>query len=120
MRWSRTLLRDYLPTGQEFVIRNLNALVASHHRAQVFSLVMLLISSTGIFMPLEVALNRVWGFPNNRSYFGNQTDRARTGFCLRIAGAAVGRADGGKRSSLSKARCTAMEPGMCSWSDLSR
>ena len=23
-------------------------------------------------MPLEVALNRVWGFRNNRSYFGNQ------------------------------------------------
>jgi membrane protein len=66
------LLRDYLPTGQEFVIRNLNALVVSHHRAQVFSLVMLLIGSTGIFMPLEVALNRVWGFPNNRSYFANQ------------------------------------------------
>jgi YihY family inner membrane protein len=66
------LLRDYLPTGQEFVIRNLNALVASHHRAQLFSLVMLLISSTGIFMPLEVALNRVWGFPDNRSYVGNQ------------------------------------------------
>jgi len=67
-----SLLRDYLPTGQEFVIRNLNALVASHHRAQIFSLVMLLISSTGIFMPLEVALNRVWGFRNNRSYIGNQ------------------------------------------------
>ena len=66
------LLRDALPTGQDFVIRNLNALVASHHRAQVFSLVMLLVSSTGIFMPLEVALNRVWGFPNNRSYLGNQ------------------------------------------------
>jgi len=66
------LLRDYLPTGQEFVIRNLNALVVSHHRAQLFSLVMLLIGSTGIFMPLEVALNRVWGFPNNRSYVGNQ------------------------------------------------
>ena len=66
------LLRDYLPTGQEFVIRNLNALVTSHHKAQLFSLVMLLIGSTGIFMPLEVALNRVWGFPNNRSYLGNQ------------------------------------------------
>ena len=66
------LLRDYLPTGQEFVIRNLNALVGAHHRAQVFSLVMLLITSTGIFMPLEVALNRVWGFRNNRSYLENQ------------------------------------------------
>jgi membrane protein len=66
------LLRDYLPTGQEFVIRNLNALVSAHHRAQLFSLVMLLITSTGIFLPLEVALNRVWGFRNNRSYLGNQ------------------------------------------------
>jgi len=66
------LLRDYLPTGQEFVIRNLNALVGARHRAQVFSLVMLLITSTGIFLPLEVALNRVWGFRNNRSYLGNQ------------------------------------------------
>lgn len=66
------LLRDYLPTGQEFVIRNLNALVDSHHKAQLFSLVMLWIGSTGIFMPLEVALNRVWKFPNNRSYLGNQ------------------------------------------------
>lgn len=66
------LLRDYLPTGQEFVIRNLNALVGAHHRAEVFSLAMLLITSTGIFLPLEVALNRVWGFRNNRSYLGNQ------------------------------------------------
>jgi len=66
------LVRDSLPTGQEFVIRNLNALVSAHHRAQVFSLAMLLITSTGIFLPLEVALNRVWGFRNNRSYLGNQ------------------------------------------------
>jgi membrane protein len=66
------LLRDYLPTGQDFVIRNLNALVSAHHRAQIFSMIMLLITSTGIFMPLEVALNRVWGFRNNRSYIGNQ------------------------------------------------
>ena len=53
------LLRDYLPTGQEFVIRNLNAMVGVHHQAKVFSLAMLLITSTGIFVPLEVALNRV-------------------------------------------------------------
>jgi len=66
------LLRDYVPAGQDFVIRNLNALVGARHRAQVFSLVMLLITSTGIFMPLEIALNRVWHFRNNRSYVGNQ------------------------------------------------
>lgn len=66
------LLRDYLPAGQEFVIRNLNALVGARHRVQLFSLVILLITSTGVFVPLEVALNRVWGFPRNRSYLGNQ------------------------------------------------
>lgn len=66
------LLRDYLPAGQEFVIRNLNAMVNSRHRAQIVSLIILLVTSSGIFMPLEVALNRIWLFPNNRSYFGNQ------------------------------------------------
>ena len=66
------LLRDYLPAGQEFVIRNLNAMVNSRQRVQAVSLVILLVTSTGIFMPMEVALNRIWRFPNNRSYVGNQ------------------------------------------------
>jgi membrane protein len=66
------LLRDYLPAGQEFVIRNLNAMVGARHQVQIVSLVILLVTSTGIFLPLEVALNRIWGFPENRSYLGNQ------------------------------------------------
>ena len=33
---------------------------------------MLLVTSTGIFLPLEVALNKVWGFRKNRSYIANQ------------------------------------------------
>jgi membrane protein len=68
----KELLRDYLPAGQDFVIRNLEALATAQNKAQAFSLVMLLITSTGVFLPLEVALNRVWRFPNNRSYIGNQ------------------------------------------------
>jgi len=66
------LLRDYLPAGQDFVIRNLNAMVNSRQRVQVVSLIILLVTSTGVFMPLEVALNRIWRFPDNRSYVGNQ------------------------------------------------
>jgi membrane protein len=66
------LLRDYLPAGQDFVIRNLNAMVNSRQRAQIVSLVILLVTSSGIFLPLEVALNRIWRFENNRSYLGNQ------------------------------------------------
>ena len=66
------LLRDYLPAGQEFVIRNLNSMVNSRQRVQLFSLVILLVTSSGVFLPLEVALNRIWRFENNRSYLGNQ------------------------------------------------
>ena len=68
----KELLRDNLPAGQDFVIRNLEALATAKNKAQAFSLVMLLITSTGVFLPLEVALNRVWRFPKNRSYLGNQ------------------------------------------------
>jgi len=65
------LLRDYLPSNKDFVIRNLQFLASVKGRGQVLSLIMLLISSTGIFVPLEVALNRIWGFQRNRSYLMN-------------------------------------------------
>ena len=41
--------------------------------AQAFSLVMILISCTGIFLPLEVALNQAWGVTKSRNYLFNQT-----------------------------------------------
>src|ERR1022692_4334662 len=65
------LLRDFLPSNQDFVIRNLQFLASVHSRGQVLSLVMLFITSTGIFLPLEVALNSIWGFTKNRSYLMN-------------------------------------------------
>jgi len=65
------VLHDYLPSNQDFVIRNLQFLASVRGRGQALSLVMLLISSTGIFLPLEVALNSIWGFRKNRSYLMN-------------------------------------------------
>ena len=65
------LLRDYLPSNKDFVIRNLQFLASVRGRGQVLSFVMLLITSTGIFLPLEVALNSIWGFKKNRSYLMN-------------------------------------------------
>ncbi len=62
------LMRSLLPTGQDFVMRNAHPKKGT----QIFSLVMLLISSTGVFLPLEVALNQVWGVKENRSYLHNQ------------------------------------------------
>ena len=78
------LLRDHLPAGQDFVIRNLNALVSDRQRAELASLLILLVTSTGIFMPLEVALNRIWHFPNNRSYIRNQVISLGLTFCCGV------------------------------------
>jgi len=39
---------------------------------KVFSLFMILIACTGIFLPLEVALNQAWGVTKSRNYFMNQ------------------------------------------------
>jgi YihY family inner membrane protein len=66
------MLRDYLPTGQDFIVRNLKAMVYARGHVQVISIVILLFTSTGVFLPLEVALNQVWGFTKNRSYLMNQ------------------------------------------------
>jgi YihY family inner membrane protein len=66
------LIRDHLPAGQDLVVRNLDILVRSRRGAKLASIVILLITSTGVFVPLEVALNHIWGFAKNRSYLGNQ------------------------------------------------
>ncbi|MBN9617624.1 MAG: ribonuclease BN [Acidobacteriales bacterium 59-55] len=66
------MMKGFLPTGQDFVMRNMQLLAHPHERTEIFSLVMLLITSTGVFLPLEVALNNVWGVKQNRSYLRNQ------------------------------------------------
>jgi membrane protein len=66
------MMKNLLPVGQVFVMRNMQLLTHPHKGTQFFSVVMLLITSTGVFLPLEVALNRVWGVRQNRSYLHNQ------------------------------------------------
>ncbi len=68
----RDMMYHVLPTEQAFVMRNMEILAHPHKGAQLFSLVMLLVTSTGVFLPLEVALNGVWGVKENRSYLHNQ------------------------------------------------
>lgn len=45
---------------------------ASGNGAEIFSLIMILVACTGIFLPLEVALNRAWGVTRSRNYLHNQ------------------------------------------------
>ncbi len=62
-------LRDYFPDPlRQFLLRNLPQKVST----QVISIVLLLFTANGIFEPLEVGLNHVWGIRKNRSFFRNQ------------------------------------------------
>jgi YihY family inner membrane protein len=66
------MMTNFLPSNQEFVMRNMRVLAFAHAKTQIFSVVMLLITTTGVFLPLEVALNSVWGVKKNRNYLHNQ------------------------------------------------
>jgi YihY family inner membrane protein len=62
-------LDDYFPGDLgNFIWRNLPA----RGHVQWLSMVLLLFTANGIFEPLEVALNRAWKVPANRSYLKNQ------------------------------------------------
>ena len=65
------MVKYFLPSNQGFVAKNL-AYTASRHGVQVFSLIMILVACTGIFLPLEVALNQAWGVTKSRNYLLNQ------------------------------------------------
>jgi YihY family inner membrane protein len=67
------MIKAFLPTDPETQVRIAEwvRVQSSGHAIQVFSMVMLFISCTGVFEPLEVALNSVWGF-KSRNYLMNQ------------------------------------------------
>jgi uncharacterized BrkB/YihY/UPF0761 family membrane protein len=62
-------LHDYFPSVlSQFLHNNL----PERRTPGVLSIVLLLFTANGIFEPLEVALNRVWGIATNRSFLRNQ------------------------------------------------
>jgi len=65
------LIRDSLPSNHDFIMRNLR-LLARSRKNQLASLGMLLFTASGVMLPLEVALNKVWGIQKNRSFLRNQ------------------------------------------------
>jgi len=66
------LLRIHLPAGADSIIRNLSQLAQARPRLQLISVVVLFFTSSGVFLPLEVALNQVWSIRRNRSFLKNQ------------------------------------------------
>lgn len=66
-------IRDYFPgeTG-DFLARNLRFSASMNRNLEWVSVVLLLFTANGVFIPLEVALNRAWGVAVNRSIVMNQ------------------------------------------------
>ena len=64
------------------------AAAAPRNGVQALSLVMILVACTGIFLPLEVALNQAWGVTKSRNYLMNQT--VALGLALVMVGLAIG------------------------------
>jgi YihY family inner membrane protein len=62
--------------------------LSSRHGVQAFSLFMILVACTGIFLPLEVALNQAWGVTKSRNYLMNQT--VALGLALLMVALAMG------------------------------
>jgi uncharacterized BrkB/YihY/UPF0761 family membrane protein len=66
-------LQHYFPDEVgAFLTRNLRASIQQRGPVQVGSVLLLLFVANGIFEPLEVALNRIWGVTQNRSFLKNQ------------------------------------------------
>ncbi len=95
------MMKNLLPVGQDFVMRNMQLLAHPHKNTQVFSLVMLLITSTGVFLPLEVALNSVWGVRQNRSYLHNQAVSLGLSFAVGVLAMASVASTAGQQTILS-------------------
>ena len=77
------IVEQFLPTtatqatrtgNEDFLVFWLRwaAQTSGRHGVQALSLLMILISCTGIFLPLEVALNQAWGVTKSRNYILNQ------------------------------------------------
>jgi YihY family inner membrane protein len=63
------LLKDeYLPAGGQFITRNLR-IIATNTTTAIFSMCALLLTSSGVFAPIELALNRAWKINAERKFW---------------------------------------------------
>jgi YihY family inner membrane protein len=66
------MMSNFLPNNQKWIMGQMRILAFGHTKVKIYSVVMLLVTATGVFLPLEVALNSVWGVRKNRNYLQNQ------------------------------------------------
>jgi YihY family inner membrane protein len=62
------VLQRYLPIRTDVIMQNLAGISRAYGKVSLLSLLLLLWSSSGVFVPLEKALNRAWEVAEQRSW----------------------------------------------------
>ncbi|MBZ5515040.1 MAG: YihY/virulence factor BrkB family protein [Acidobacteriia bacterium] len=62
------ILERYLPMRADFIVNNLQSISSAYGKVGIISFLLLLWGSSGIFLPLEKALNRAWEAQHQRSW----------------------------------------------------
>jgi uncharacterized BrkB/YihY/UPF0761 family membrane protein len=68
----RLALHSYYPVGQDFLLRNLEVSSRLFDDVTLHGALWILLGGAGVFIPLEMAFNQLWGFPEHRPYWRNQ------------------------------------------------
>jgi len=63
------VLEHYLPVREDFIMRELVGISRAYGRVSILSFLLLLWSSSGVFLPIERALNRAWEVEKRRSWW---------------------------------------------------
>jgi YihY family inner membrane protein len=63
------VLEHYLPVREDFIMRELVGISRAYGRVSILSILLLLWSSSGVFLPMEQALNRAWEVEKQRSWW---------------------------------------------------
>jgi len=63
------VLEHYLPVRPDFIMTNLVSISRAYGKVGMLSFLVLLWASSGVFLPLEHALNRAWGVEERRSWW---------------------------------------------------
>ena len=63
------VLGHYLPVRRDFIMTNLVSISRAYGRVSILSFLLLLWASSGVFLPLERALNQAWEVQNRRVWW---------------------------------------------------
>ena len=63
------VLEHYLPVSRDFIMTNLVSISRAYGKVGVLSFLLLLWASSGVFLPLERALNQAWEVEEQRSWW---------------------------------------------------